>query len=77
MSPAAFKLLFLGLMGTGIPVAIAVRPNSRSLAVSQGKGLSLPQARASALMEAIELFHGEDISARTRLASYREKRPTR
>lgn len=61
-----------GLDHIGIPVAIAVRPNSRSLAVSQGKGLSLPQARASALMEAIELFHGEDISARTRLASYRE-----
>jgi len=61
-----------GLDHIGIPVAIAVRPNSRSLAVSQGKGLSLPQARASALMEAIELFHGEDLTARTRVASYRE-----
>ena len=61
-----------GLDHIGIPVAIAVRPNSRSLSVSQGKGLTLSQARASALMEAIELFHGEDIRPRTRLASYRE-----
>jgi ribosomal protein S12 methylthiotransferase accessory factor len=34
-----------GLDHIGIPVAIAVRPNSRSVAVSQGKGLDLPQAR--------------------------------
>ena len=61
-----------GLDHIGIPVAIAVRPNSRSFSVSQGKGLNLSQARASALMEAIELFHGEDIAARTRVASYRE-----
>ena len=61
-----------GLDHIGIPVAIAVRPNSRSFSVSQGKGLSLSQARASALMEAIELFHGEDIARRTRVASHRE-----
>jgi YcaO-like protein with predicted kinase domain len=61
-----------GLDHIGIPVAIAVRPNSRSFSVSQGKGLNLSQARASALMEAIELFHGEDIMARTRVASHRE-----
>jgi len=61
-----------GLDEIGIPVVIAVRPNSRSFSVSQGKGLNLAQARASALMEAIELFHGEDITARTRVASERE-----
>jgi ribosomal protein S12 methylthiotransferase accessory factor len=61
-----------GLDHIGIPVAIAVRPNSRSFSVSQGKGLNLSQARASALMEAIELFHGEDITARTRVASLLE-----
>ena len=60
-----------GLDEIGIPVVIAVRPNSRSFSVSQGKGLNLAQARASALMEAIELFHGEDITARTRVASER------
>jgi ribosomal protein S12 methylthiotransferase accessory factor YcaO len=37
-----------GLDRIGIPVAIAVRPNSRSVSVSQGKGLELPQALASA-----------------------------
>ena len=50
-----------GLDRIGIPVAIAVRPNSRSVSVSQGKGLDLPQAMASALMEACEGFHAEMI----------------
>src|SRR6266513_3860017 len=50
-----------GLDRVGIPVAIAVRPNSRSVSVSQGKGLDLPQAMASALMEASEGFHAEEI----------------
>jgi YcaO-like protein with predicted kinase domain len=61
-----------GLDRIGIPVTVAVRPNSRSFSVSQGKGLSLSQARASALMEAIELFHGEDLSDRTLVTSFRE-----
>src|SRR5215218_1028980 len=51
-----------GLDHVGIPTAIAVRPNSRSVSVSQGKGLTLTQALASALMEAIEEFHGENLS---------------
>jgi ribosomal protein S12 methylthiotransferase accessory factor len=50
-----------GLDRIGIPVAIAVRPNSRSVSVSQGKGYDLPQAMASALMEACEGFHAEEI----------------
>ena len=61
-----------GLDRIGIPVTVAVRPNSRSVSVSQGKGLDLPQAFASAMMEAIELFHGEDLTAHTRVATYRE-----
>jgi YcaO-like protein with predicted kinase domain len=52
-----------GLDHIGIPVAIAVRPNSRSVSVSQGKGLDLTQAMASALMEAAEGFHAEEIDA--------------
>jgi ribosomal protein S12 methylthiotransferase accessory factor len=60
-----------GLDRIGIPVAIAVRPNSRSVSVSQGKGLDLPQAMASALMEACEGFHAEDIGP-VRRAAYRE-----
>ena len=61
-----------GLDRIGIPVTIAVRPNGRSFAVSQGKGLNLCHALASALMEATELFHGESLLAFTRLASFRE-----
>ena len=60
-----------GLDRIGIPVAIAVRPNSRSVSVSQGKGLDLRQAMASALMEACEGFHAEAIGP-IRLAPYRE-----
>jgi ribosomal protein S12 methylthiotransferase accessory factor len=60
-----------GLDRIGIPVAIAVRPNSRSVSVSQGKGLDLTQAMASALMEAAEGFHAEEIGE-FRFASYRE-----
>jgi ribosomal protein S12 methylthiotransferase accessory factor len=60
-----------GLDRIGIPVAIAVRPNSRSVSVSQGKGLELPQAMASALMEACEGFHAEEIGPVRRL-SYRQ-----
>ncbi len=48
-----------GLDRIGIPVAVAIRPNARSLATSQGKGLTKIHARVSAMMEAAELFHAE------------------
>jgi len=48
-----------GLDRIGVPVALAFRPNSRSVAVSQGKGLSLDHAKASALMESVEIWHAE------------------
>ena len=57
-----------GLDCIGIPVAIAVRPNSRSVSVAQGKGLDLPQAVASALMEASEGFHAEEIGPSRQIA---------
>ncbi len=60
-----------GLDRIGIPVAVAVRPNSRSVSVSQGKGLDLTQAMASALMEAIEGFHAEEVGEGWR-AAYRD-----
>ncbi len=50
-----------GLDEIGIPVYVAVRPNSRSLSLSQGKGLSSINAKVSALMETIESYHGETI----------------
>lgn len=48
-----------GLDCIGIPVCNAIRPSARSLSVSQGKGIGLAQARVSAAMEAIELYHAE------------------
>lgn len=48
-----------GLDHLGIPVVVCCRPNGRSLSVSQGKGLTLAQAQAGALMESIETWHAE------------------
>jgi len=50
-----------GLDWIGLPVYQAIRPMSRNLSVSQGKGLTRAQAKISAIMEAIELYHAEDI----------------
>lgn len=63
-----------GLDRIGLPVVVSVRPNSRSLSVSQGKGLSLAAAKASALMESIEGYHAERVALPLRLASYDERR---
>ena len=51
-----------GLDRLGIPVVMVCRPNSRSIAVSQGKGLTLDAAKASGLMESVETFHAESIT---------------
>jgi len=61
-----------GLDVIGIPVVMAVRPGARSVAVAQGKGLTLDAAKASAVMESIEAYHAERISLPLRLASYEE-----
>lgn len=61
-----------GLDTIGIPVFAAIRPNSESLSVSQGKGLSPMLARVSAAMESIELFHAEKYEGCTVTASYRD-----
>lgn len=61
-----------GLDTIGIPVCVAVRPNSRSLSVSQGKGLTLEQAKVSAAMESIETHHAEFTTLPLRTGSYRE-----
>lgn len=58
-----------GLDRLGVPVVMVCRPNSRSLAVSQGKGLTLAAARASGLMEAAEAFHAERITLPLKLGS--------
>jgi ribosomal protein S12 methylthiotransferase accessory factor len=46
----------------GIPVWQAVRPASRNLSVSQGKGATPAAAKVSAAMEALENWHAEDLS---------------
>jgi YcaO-like protein with predicted kinase domain len=61
-----------GLDCIGIPVVMVCRPNARSLAVSQGKGLDLDAARASGLMESIELYHAERITLPLVLATEHE-----
>ncbi len=50
-----------GLDRIGIPVISAIRPNSKSLSVSQGKGQTVIAAKVSAAMEAIEGYHAENI----------------
>jgi ribosomal protein S12 methylthiotransferase accessory factor len=61
-----------GLDTIGIPVVMACRPNSRMLAVAQGKGLNLDAAKVSAVMESVETYCAERILLPLKLASYRE-----
>lgn len=61
-----------GLDRIGIPVWMAIRPNSRTLAVSQGKGLDDAAAQASAVMEAAELATAERPSLPLRSCSAQE-----
>ena len=61
-----------GLDEIGIPVISACRPNSKSLAISQGKGHSIEAAKVSALMESIELYHAENIKLNTITACYKD-----
>lgn len=63
-----------GLDCLGLPVVMVSRPNSRSIAVSQGKGVTLAAARASGLMETVELYHAETMTLPLYLASYEELR---
>jgi YcaO-like protein with predicted kinase domain len=64
-----------GLDRLGIPVVGVFRPNSKSIAVAQGKGLQLDAAKASGVMEAVETFHAETV-APTRVASLDDVRRT-
>ena len=48
-----------GLDWVGIPVWMAVRPNSYSLTVSQGKGVLSAEARIGAAMESLEAYVAE------------------
>lgn len=59
-----------GLDRIGLPTVMITRPNSRSVAVSLGKGLSLQAAEASGVMEAIESWHAERITRPLRLSCH-------
>lgn len=61
-----------GLDRIGVPVVMVCRPNARSIAVSQGKGLTLEAAKVSGIMEAAEVFHAERIERPLRLGSQRD-----
>ncbi len=61
-----------GLDRIGVPVVTAVRPNSRSVSVSQGKGATIEAAKASAVMEAIEGYHAEHIDLSLKYGSYND-----
>ncbi len=61
-----------GLDRTGVHTAMACRPNSRSVAMFQGKGLTLEAAKVSAIMEALEVWHAERILNPLKWASAQE-----
>ena len=63
-----------GLDTVGIPVVMVSRPNSRSISVSQGKGLDVDAAKASGLMESIESYHAERIALPLKLGSVEDLR---
>lgn len=65
-----------GLDIIGIPVVMVCRPNSRSISVSQGKGISLVAAKVSGLMESVESYHAERIISPLKLAAYEDIRYT-
>ncbi len=64
-----------GLDHIGVPVVMVSRPNSRSVAVAQGKGIDLAAATASGLMESVETYHAEHILLPLKFASAEELRP--
>ena len=59
-----------GLDHVGIPVYQAIRPNARSLSVSQGKGADPIAAKVSASMEALELSIAEEPPCPRRRATF-------
>jgi ribosomal protein S12 methylthiotransferase accessory factor len=65
-----------GLDTIGVPVVMVCRPNSRSISVSQGKGVELAAAKASGLMEAVETYHAERITLPLKLCAFDELRRT-
>jgi ribosomal protein S12 methylthiotransferase accessory factor len=63
-----------GLDRIGIPVFSVCRPNSRSISVAMGKGVTETAAKVSGVMEALEGFQAENMVAPLRLGSAAELR---
>ncbi len=63
-----------GIDTLGIPVVLVYRPNSRSVVTAQGKGLDLMAAKASGVMESVEVFTAERIIKPLLLASFNDLR---
>lgn len=61
-----------GLDNLGVPVVAAFRPNSRSISVHQGKGLTKAQAKISAIMESAECHFAENVDQPLRWAAVGE-----
>jgi len=59
-----------GLDRAGIPVVMVCRPNARSSAVFNGKGVDVAAAKASGLMEAVETWHAENVRLPLQFASF-------
>jgi YcaO-like protein with predicted kinase domain len=63
-----------GLDRVGIPVVMVCRPNARSSAVFNGKGLDVNAAKAAGLMEAVETWHAENVQLPLRFTSLADLR---
>jgi YcaO-like protein with predicted kinase domain len=61
-----------GLDRIGIPVFSVARPNSRSISVAMGKGVTSTAAKVSGVMEALESFQAENLRAPLRLGAAAE-----
>jgi len=61
-----------GLDNVGIPVVNCIRPNSKHLTVAQGKGVTLEDAKISAIMESIEGYCAENILDSDIIGTYSE-----
>jgi ribosomal protein S12 methylthiotransferase accessory factor len=63
-----------GLDTIGIPVFAAIRPMGKSLSTQQGKGITADAARISALMESLETYSAENLTAKVVRGSFRALR---
>jgi ribosomal protein S12 methylthiotransferase accessory factor len=66
-----------GLDTLGVPVFAAIRPMGKSLSTQQGKGITAEAARISALMESLETYSAEHLTAPRVRGSYRALRKRR